>query len=88
MTHMLPPVHRGEILREQNLLLLKMDAGALAKKLNSPRTRIERIAAEPTPITTDTALRLAKYFRTTLEFWLNKRIRFRCWRRSRHNPTG
>ncbi|WQP10575.1 helix-turn-helix domain-containing protein (plasmid) [Sinorhizobium meliloti] len=43
-------------------------AGALAKKLNLPRTRIERIAAEQTPITTDTALRLAKYFRTTPEF--------------------
>nr|WP_274868853.1 helix-turn-helix domain-containing protein [Sinorhizobium meliloti] len=46
----------------------KDGAGALAKKLNLPRTRIERIAAEQTPITTDTALRLAKYFRTTPEF--------------------
>jgi len=62
---MLPPDHRGEILREEYLLLLKMDAGALAKKLNSPRTRIERIAAEPTPITTDTALRLASFGSTS-----------------------
>lgn len=60
MTHVLPPVHPGEILREEYLLPLEMSAGALAKKLNVPRTRIERIAAEQTPIT-DTALRLARY---------------------------
>ncbi len=48
-----------------------MSAGALARKLNVPRTRIERLAAEQTPVTTDTALRLAKYFRTTPDFWLN-----------------
>jgi antitoxin HigA-1 len=76
MTHILPPVHPGEILREEYLLPLNMSAGALAKKLNVPRTRIERIAAEQTPITTDTALRLAKYFRTTPEFWMNMQTSF------------
>ncbi|WP_244563739.1 HigA family addiction module antitoxin [Ensifer aridi] len=50
--------------------------GNLAKKLNVPCTRIERIAAEQTPITTDTALRLAKYFRTTPEFWMNLQTSF------------
>jgi addiction module HigA family antidote len=67
----LPPVHPGEILREEYLLPLGMSAGALAKKLEVPRTRIERIATEQSPITTDTALRLAKFFRTTAEFWMN-----------------
>ncbi|MBD9375635.1 HigA family addiction module antidote protein [Rhizobium sp. ARZ01] len=71
MTPILPPVHPGEILREEYLLPLNMSAGVLAKKLNVPRNRIERIAAEQTPITMDTALRLAKYFRTTPEFWMN-----------------
>lgn len=48
-----------------------MSAGALAKKLNVPRTRIERLAGEQTPVTTDTALRLAKFFGTSPEFWMN-----------------
>lgn len=56
MTSVLPPVHPGEILNEEYLLPLKMSAGALARKLNVPRTRIERFVAERTPVTTDTAL--------------------------------
>jgi len=53
-----------------------MSAGALARKLHVPRTRIERLAAEQSPVTTDTALRLAKYFRTTPDFWLNLQFSF------------
>ncbi|EJW11236.1 HigA protein (antitoxin to HigB) [Rhodovulum sp. PH10] len=71
MTKILPPVHPGEILREEYLLPLDMSAGALAKHLGVPRTRIERLAAEETAMTPDTALRLAKYFATTPEFWMN-----------------
>jgi addiction module HigA family antidote len=71
MTNVLPPVHPGEILSEEYLVPLKMSAGALAKKLNVPRTRIERLVARQTPVTTDTALRLAKFFRTSPEFWMN-----------------
>lgn len=71
MTSILPPVHPGEILREEYLLPLKMSAGVLAKKLNVPRTRVERLVAGQTPVTTDTALRLAKFFRTSPEFWMN-----------------
>ncbi|MBB3308604.1 addiction module HigA family antidote [Rhizobium sp. BK196] len=71
MLKLLAPVHPGEILREEYLKPLAMSAGALARKLNVPRTRIERLASEQTPVTTDTALRLAKYFRTTPDFWLN-----------------
>ncbi|WP_183917007.1 HigA family addiction module antitoxin [Rhizobium lentis] len=41
-----------------------------------PYRRIERIAAEQTPIPTYTALRLAKYFRTTPEFWMNMQASF------------
>jgi addiction module HigA family antidote len=67
----LPPIHPGEILRELYLEPLEMTPYALAKKLHVPRTRIERIAAEKTSITPDTALRLAKYFQTAPEFWMN-----------------
>ena len=67
----LPPVHPGEILREEYLVPLGMSAGALARHLNVPRTRIERLVAEQTGVTTDTALRLAKFFRTSPELWMN-----------------
>ncbi|MDX3929424.1 MAG: HigA family addiction module antitoxin [Shinella sp.] len=67
----LPPIHPGEILRDLYLKPLDMSAGALAKKLKVPRTRIERLVAGQTGITTDTALRLAKFFRTTAQFWMN-----------------
>lgn len=67
----LPPIHPGEILRELYLEPLEMTSYALAKKLNVPRTRIERIVARKTGITSDTALRLAKFFKTSPEFWMN-----------------
>jgi len=67
----LPPVHPGEILREEYLGPLGMSAGALARRLRVPRTRIERLASEQTAITPDTALRLAKAFGTSPEFWMN-----------------
>ncbi len=72
----LPPIHPGEILRELYLEPLEMTPYALAKKLNVPRTRIERLVAEKTPVTTDTALRLAKFFKTTPEFWMNMQASF------------
>lgn len=69
--NMLPPIHPGEILREEYLVPLDMTPYALAKKLRVPRTRIERIVAEKIGISADTALRLGKFFKTTPEFWLN-----------------
>jgi addiction module HigA family antidote len=71
MTSILPPVHPGEILREEYLTPLELSAGALAKRLNVPRTRIERLVTEQTAVTPDTALRLAKFFGTSPEFWMN-----------------
>ena len=66
-----PPIHLGEFLREEYLVSLGMSPGALAKRLGLPRTRIERLVSEQTAMTTDTALRLAKFFRTSPEFWMN-----------------
>lgn len=65
-----PPVGPAEILREEFLAPLGITAGALAKKLRVPRTRIERVAKGIHPITSDTALRLSKFFDTTPEFWM------------------
>jgi addiction module HigA family antidote len=65
------PIHPGEFLREEYLVPLGMSAGALARKLNLPRTRIERIVKEEVGLTPDTALRLARFFATTPEFWMN-----------------
>jgi len=69
-----PPIHPGEILREEFLLPLELSAGALAKALGVPRTRIERIVKQQMGISTDTALRLAKYFGTTPNVWLNLQV--------------
>lgn len=76
MAKKLPPVHPGEILREEFLAPLKLTPYAVAAALNVPRTRIERIAREETPVTADTALRLGKYFKTGAAFWMNIQVRF------------
>ena len=72
----LAPVHPGEVLREEFLVPLDMTPYALAAALHVPRTRVERLVREETALTADTALRLAKYFDTTPEFWLNLQARF------------
>ena len=71
MARKLPPMHPGEVLREEFLVPLNLSAGKLAKACGIPRTRIERIANEQFGITADTALRLARAFETTAELWLN-----------------
>ncbi len=72
----LGPIHPGEILREEVLGPLGMSPYALATELRVPRTPIERLVREETPVTTDTALRLARYLGTTAEFWLKLQARF------------
>lgn len=65
------PIHPGEILREEYLVPLGMSAHALAIALRVPAPRINDIVRERRGITPDTALRLARYFGTTPEFWIN-----------------
>lgn len=65
------PVHPGEILREEFLVPLGMSAHALALELRVPAPRINDIVRERRAITPDTALRLARYFGTTAQFWMN-----------------
>ena len=71
MVKKLPPMHPGEVLREEFLVPLALSAGKLARICGVPRTRMERIANEETGITADTALRLSKAFGTTAQMWLN-----------------
>jgi antitoxin HigA-1 len=76
MARKLPPVHPGEILREEFLLPMDLTPYAVAHACGVPRTRIERLAREETPVTADTALRLGKYFGTTPSFWMNLQARY------------
>ena len=64
------PVHPGEILREE-LQTLDLSANALSKALDVPVNRITAILNEQRGVTADTALRLARYFGTTPQVWLN-----------------
>lgn len=65
------PVHPGEILKEDFLDEMNLTAGKVAKAIFVPRTRIERIVKCEMGVTADTASRLAQFFGTTAEFWLN-----------------
>lgn len=65
------PVHPGEVLREEYLVPLGMTAHALAIALRVPAPRINDIVRERRGVSPDTALRLARYFGSTPEFWLN-----------------
>jgi antitoxin HigA-1 len=76
MTRKLPPMHPGEVLREEFLIPMELSAGALAKACGVPRTRIERIANEETAVSADTALRLAKALGTSAQLWLNLQSEF------------
>ena len=70
-TRDLPPVHPGEQLREEFMKPLGISAYRLAKDVDVPVSRIQDLAAERRAVTGDTALRLARYFGTSPEFWLN-----------------
>lgn len=65
------PVHPGEILREEFLLPLDITPSALARDLKVTAARINEICQEKRGITADTAYRLATYFNTTPDFWMN-----------------
>jgi antitoxin HigA-1 len=67
----LPPLHPGEVLREEFLAPLGMSAYALAKALHVPVNRITAILAGERAVSADTALRLARFFGTSAEFWIN-----------------
>ncbi len=63
--------HPGEVLSEEFLKPLGMSVNALALALRVPATRIGAIAKGERSVTADTALRLARFFGTSAEFWIN-----------------
>jgi addiction module HigA family antidote len=65
------PVHPGEILKYEFLEELNLSAGKVAKAVFVPRSRIERLVACQMGVTADTATRLARFFGTSAEFWMN-----------------
>lgn len=71
MRNQMRPVHPGEVLREEFLAPLGISASALAAALGVPANRTTLLVREARGVTADTALRLARYFGTTPEFWLN-----------------
>ena len=75
-TNQMRPIHPGEILREEFLVPFEMSANALAMELHVPAPRINDVVRERRRITPDTALRLARYFGTTPQFWLNLQSSF------------
>ncbi len=78
------PSHPGEVLMELYLLPLEMSMITLAKRLDVPRTRIERLVRGQTALSADTAMRLAAFFETTPEFWMNLQ---RAWDLARARET-
>jgi antitoxin HigA-1 len=72
----LPPMHPGEVLREEFLEPMGLSPYKVANACGVPRTRIERIVREELGITADTALRLAKFFGTSVGVWMNLQARY------------
>jgi addiction module HigA family antidote len=82
----LPPIHPGEILREEFMKPRDLSQNALARALNVPPRRINEIVLEKRGITADTALRLARYFGTSAELWTGLQADYDL-RRARHEKA-
>ncbi len=72
----LAPVHPGEILKDDFLEPMALSVYEFANAIKVPRSRANDIVRGRRAITTDTALRLARYFGTTPEFWINLQARY------------
>lgn len=70
MKNKMRPIHPGEILKDE-LVQLGLSASAFARSLSVPTNRVTSILNERRSISADTAIRLARYFGTSPEFWLN-----------------
>jgi addiction module HigA family antidote len=75
-TKKMKPVHPGEHLREDFLKPYGLSMNKLAMELRVPVTRIAEIVAKRRGITSDTAMRLARYFKTSPQFWMNMQMKF------------
>ncbi len=69
-------IHPGEILREEFLKPMHLSANELARRLHVPAPRINDIVLERRGITADTAVRLARFFSMSEEFWMNLQLQY------------
>jgi addiction module HigA family antidote len=76
MTKTLPPIHPGEILREEFLLPLGISQYRLAKEIGVSARRVNEIVHGKRAISADTALRLSRYFGMSERFWINLQGRY------------
>jgi len=67
----LPPVHPGEILKAEFLEPLGMSVNSLSRSIKVPRARLNDIVLGRRGISADTAMRLARYFGVSEQFWMN-----------------
>jgi len=100
MARKLGPLHPGEVLLEEFLVPMELSQSALARGIGVPPRRINEIVHGDRRVTADTALRLARFFGTSPEFWLglqmdfdldteNDRLKGRLEREVReYHPTG
>ena len=72
----LPNIHPGEILQYEFLEPYRITPYRLSKDIGVPQTRVAEIIAGRRGISADTALRLARYFGTSAEFWLNLQVAY------------
>lgn len=69
--HKMPPVHPGEVLKEDLMKPLGLTVNGLARELNVPVSRMSEIVNGRRAVNADTALRLSRYFGSSPEFWIN-----------------
>ena len=87
MEERLPNIHPGEMLEEEFLEPLNIPVAQLAKAIRLPRTRIEGILQQKRRITSNIALRLAKVFGTSAQFWLGLQMDYDLEEEQRHIGT-
>lgn len=76
MPKRLPPLHPGEILREDFMRPLSLSSNALARAIGVTPTRLNEIVRGRRGISADTALRLGRYFGSSVELWMNLQRRY------------
>jgi antitoxin HigA-1 len=72
----LPPIHPGKILRDEFLIPMRISVYELANAIRVPRSRANDVVLGRRGITTDTAMRLGRYFGMSPEFWINLQARY------------
>lgn len=76
ITNGMRPIHPGEVLREEFLEPLGITPTALARALNVSAPTINDIVRERRGVTADVAIRLARYFDTSAQFWMNLQMEY------------